>query len=119
MTNRRKERAKIADPTYPVIVPWYQFVCDTMDMPTPVSLYREDEKPGMKMSVFMKGKSNNSEASQFPFKQRNQFGFSPPQREQGTNTVYVALGFIVFMFLIVSLTHKYFLSSLQITWKAS
>ena len=106
MGNPRKERAKIADPTYPVIVPYYPLLCDRMDMSTPVSLYREDEKPGMKMSVFMKGKSNNSEASQFPFKQRNQFGFSPPPREQGTNTVYVAPCFIVFMFLIVSLTHK-------------
>ena len=116
--NPRKERAKIADPTYPVIVPYYLFICDVTDFPKAVELYREDEKPGMKMSVFMKGKSNDSEASKFPFKQCSQYGYSPPDHEQGTNTVYVALCFIVFMYPVVSLTSKIFFS-LQVTWKAS
>ena len=55
MGNPRKERAKIADPTYPVIVPDFPFLCDAMDMPKAIALYREDDKPGMKMSMFMKG----------------------------------------------------------------
>ena len=33
MGNPRKERAKIADPTYAVIVPDFPFLCDAMDMP--------------------------------------------------------------------------------------
>ena len=116
MGNERLQSAKTGNPMYDVIVPFSPFLCDTADMPTPIALYREDDRNGMKMSQFMKGRHHSTKANLFPWNQRIPFWFSPSEFETGIHDQFLFLDTLSDLILTFILR---FYTFFQTKWKDS